>query len=337
MPLRLADLASHAGCEFTGDPDILVSRVATLANASDDALSFLASDAYRPQLSETLAAAVVLRPADAELAPRGAILSDNPYATYARLAILLYPPVVPDAGIHESAVVAASARIDSTASIGPQVVVDEDAAIDAHAIIGPGCIVGPGCHVGKGARLHANATLVRAVTLGARTIIHSGAVLGSDGFGNAMTGSGWLKVPQVGGVRVGADVEIGANTTIDCGAVEDTVIEDGVRIDNLCMIAHNVRVGAHTAMAAMVGVAGSASIGQRCMFAGQAGVNGHITICDDVIVGGQAVVSKDVTEPGAYAGSFVAEKARDWMRHVARFKRLDALTARVKKLESERS
>ena len=336
MPSSLADLARHAGCEFKGDPDLLITRVATLANAGDDALSFLASDAYKEQLPGTLAAAVVLRPDNAELAPGGAILSDNPYATYARLAAVLHPPYTPEPGIHASAVVAPSARVDGTANIGPNAVIDDDAVVGAHAIVGAGSVVGPGCELGEAARLHANVTLVRAVSVGARTIIHSGAVLGSDGFGNAMTEAGWLKVPQVGGVRVGADVEVGANTTIDCGAVDDTVIEDGVRIDNLCMIAHNVHVGAHTAMAAMVGIAGSARIGQRCMFAGQAGVNGHITVCDDVIVGGQAVVSKDVTEPGAYAGTFVAEKARDWMRQVARFRRLDALSARVKKLESER-
>ena len=336
MASRLADLAAHAGCEFKGDPDIIVSRVATLANATDDALSFLSSDAYKEQLPGTLAAAVVLRPADAELAPGGVILSDNPYATYAELAHLLHPPVSPEPGVHASAVIADSASVDASASIGPNAVIEAGAVVGAHAIVGAGCVVGPNCEVGEGARLHANATLVRAVVLGARTIIHSGAVLGSDGFGNAMTESGWLKVPQVGGVRVGADVEIGANTTIDCGAVEDTVIDDGVRIDNLCMIAHNVHVGAHTAIAAMVGIAGSTRIGQRCMLAGKAGAVGHITICDDVVVTGQAVVSKDVTEPGVYAGSFVAEKARDWARRVARFKRLDALTERVKKLEKDR-
>ena len=335
MAKRLGDLASLVGCELRGNPDTLVARVATLSNAGDDAISFLTSEAYRDQLPLTQAAAVILRADDAESAPGAVIISANPYASYARIAGELYPPPAPADGIHPSAVVAETADVDSTASVGPNAVVESGTRIQANAIIGAGSFVGPDCVVGKSVRLHANVTLVRAVTLGDRTIIHSGAVVGSDGFGNAMTDAGWLKVPQVGGVKIGADAEIGANTTIDCGALGDTVIGDGVRIDNLCMIAHNVHVGAHTAMAAMVGIAGSARIGQRCMFAGQAGVNGHVTICDDVIVSGQAVISKDVTEPGVYAGSFVAEKARDWAKKVARFRRLDALQDRVKQLEKK--
>ncbi|MEO1244466.1 MAG: UDP-3-O-(3-hydroxymyristoyl)glucosamine N-acyltransferase [Pseudomonadota bacterium] len=333
MPESLGALASRFGCELKGDPDTVVSRVASLHNAGDDALSFFASEAYRPQLATTRAAAVVLRPADLALAPGAALISANPYASYARMAAVLYPPPSAPAGIHPSAVVADTAEIAEGASIGPKAVVAERARIASRAIIGAGAFVGPECDIASDVLIHANVSLVRAVRLGARTIVHSGAVIGADGFGNAMTDSGWLKVPQVGGVRIGCDVEIGANTTIDCGAVDDTVIEDGVRIDNLCMLAHNVRIGAHTAIAAMVGIAGSTVVGQRCMFAGQAGVVGHISICDDVIVSGQAVVSKDITEPGTYAGSFTAENARDWMRRVARFKRLGALTDRVRKLE----
>ncbi len=335
MPERLGELASRFDCELRGDPDLEVARVATLANAGGDAISFLASAAYKQQLSTTSAAAVILKAEDADAAPTAVLISDNPYATYARIAATLHP--LPDAprGVHPTASVDAAAVVDPTASIGPNAVIAGDAVIAERAIVGAGCYVGPGCKVGAGARLHANATLVRAVVLGERTIIHSGAVVGSDGFGNAMTESGWLKVPQVGGVRIGSDVEIGANTTIDCGAVEDTVIEDGVRIDNLCMIAHNVHIGAHTAMAAMVGIAGSTRIGSRCMFAGQSGAVGHISICDDVVVSGQAVVSKSISEPGVYAGTFVAEKARDWTRKVARFRRLDALAARVRKLEQD--
>ena len=333
MSERLGDLAERFDCELRGDPDVRVTGVATLAQAGSECLSFLASDAYAPQLATTAAAAVVLAEKHADDAPGAVLVSANPYATYARIAGVLHPEPEAPPGIAATAVVDESAAVDPAASIGANAVVAAGAEIAAGAIIGPGAFVGPGCRVGESARLHANATLVRAVTIGARTIIHSGAVIGADGFGNAMTETGWLKVPQVGGVMIGSDVEIGANTTIDCGAVEDTVIEDGVRIDNLCMIAHNVHVGAHTAMAAMVGIAGSTRIGQRCMFAGQAGVVGHISICDDVVVSGQAVVSKDITEPGVYAGSFVAEKARDWTRKVARFKRLDALALRVSKLE----
>lgn len=336
MPERLGDLAGRFDCELRGDPDIRVSRVATLASADGDALTFLASDAYKEQLPTTSAAAVVLEARNADAAPGAVLIAENPYALYARIAAVLHPEPEAPRGAHPSAVVDESATIDASASIGPNAVIAAGANIGVAAVIGAGAYVGPGCIVGERTRLHANVTLVRAVTIGRRGLIHPGAVIGSDGFGNAMTDAGWLKVPQVGGVRIGDDVEIGANTTIDCGAVNDTVIEDGVRIDNLCMIAHNVHVGAHTAMAAMVGIAGSARIGQRCMFAGKAGAVGHITICDDVVVSGQAVVSKNITEPGVYAGSFVAEKARDWTRKVARFRRLDSLAARVKKLEEDR-
>ena len=337
MPERLGDLAGRFDCELRGDPDIQVSRVATLSNADSDALSFLARDAYQEQLPTTSAAAVVLADRHADAAPGAVLVTANPYALYARIAAVLHPEPAAPAGVHPSAAVDETASVHEGASVGPNAVLAARACVETGAVIGPGAYVGPDCTVGEGTRLHANATLVRAVTIGKRGIIHSGAVIGSDGFGNAMTDSGWLKVPQVGGVRIGDDVEIGANTTIDCGAVEDTVIDDGVRIDNLCMIAHNVHVGAHTAIAAMVGIAGSTRIGQRCMFAGQAGSVGHITICDDVVVSGQAVISKSITEPGVYAGSFVAEKARDWTRKVARFRRLDALAARVKKLEQDGS
>ncbi len=335
MPERLGDLASRFGCELEGDPEVTVERVATLSGAGSGTLTFLASDAYKEQLPTTSAAAVVLSREHAPLAPCPALVADNPYATYARIAAVLHAEPAPAAGVHAGAVVADTAEVDPTASIGPGAVVGDASSIAAGVVVGPNAVVGPNCIVAANARLHANVTLVRNVRLGERSIVHPGAVIGSDGFGNAMTDSGWLKVPQVGGVRVGADVEIGANTTIDCGAVEDTVIEDGVRIDNLCMIAHNVHVGAHTAMAAMVGIAGSTRIGKRCMFAGQAGSVGHITICDDVVVSGQAVISKSITEPGVYAGSFVAEKARDWSRKVARFRRLDSLFGRVRDLEKQ--
>ena len=178
---------------------------------------------------------------------------------------------------------------------------------------------------------------MRSVSIGKRCIVHAGAVIGGDGFGNAMTPDGWVKVPQLGGVRIGDDVEIGCNTTIDCGALDDTVIEDGVRLDNLVQIAHNVHVGAHTAMAAMAAIAGSTVVGKRCMFAGMSGAVGHITICDDVILSGQGMITKNITEPGVYASSFAAEKVRDWNRRVGRIRRLDALNERVKNLEKGKS
>jgi UDP-3-O-[3-hydroxymyristoyl] glucosamine N-acyltransferase len=333
MPISIGELAIRFGCELIGDPDIEVSGVASLHTATKDSLSFLGSAAYKQQLSSTSAAAVIVRPEDAADVPVAALLHDDPYACYARMAAVVCPPPAFEAGVHASAVVDPSATVAASAHLAPNVVVGEHSTIGENVYVGPGSVIGPECAIGDGTRLIANVTLARAVSIGRRGIVHPGVVLGADGFGNAMTPDGWVKVPQLGGVRIGDDVEIGANTTVDCGAIEDTVIEDGVRIDNLCMIAHNVHIGAHTAMAAMFAVAGSTTIGKRCLFGGRSGAVGHITICDDVVIGAMSLVTKDIKEPGTYVASFPAEPAREWSRNVARFRRIDALQARVKKLE----
>ena len=335
MPISLGELATQFGCELIGDPDVVVSDVASLRNATSSSLTFLSGNAFKEQLSATQAAAVILRPADADDCPVAALLHDNPYACYARMAAVVHPSPTFTPGIHASAVVDATASVAETAYLAPNVVVGERSTIGANVYLGPGTVVGPDCEVGDDCRLLANVTLARAVRIGRRGILHPGVVLGADGFGNAMTPEGWIKVPQVGGVLIGDDVEIGANTTVDCGAIDDTVIEDGVRIDNLCMIAHNVHIGAHTALAAMTGIAGSTRIGKRCMFAGNAGSVGHVTICDDVVVLARATVTKDITEPGPYSGMFAAEPSRNWTKLVARIRRLDALQKRVRKLENK--
>lgn len=333
MQARLGELAVRFGCELVGDPAYSVERVATLANAGPDALSFLANPAFRPSLQATRAGAVILRKEDADSCPVAALIVRDPYSVYARIAALLHPPETFAPGIHARAVVAESASVAGTAHIAANAVIGDHSEIGDEVTIGPGCIVGPRCRVGRGSRLHAHVTLVEDVRLGERCIVHPGAVIGADGFGNARDDGGWIKVPQLGGVSIGDDVEIGANTTIDRGAIEDTVIENGVRLDNLIQIAHNVHIGEHTAMASLSGVSGSTVIGKRCMFAGQSGIVGHITICDDVVIGGATMVSKDIREPGFYTGSFPAEKDRDWKRKVARFRRLGDLVRRVEKLE----
>lgn len=333
MPISLGELATRFGCELIGDPDSIVSEIAALQNAGPESLSFLANSSYKPQLSATRAAAVILRSDDAHDCPVASLISDNPYAMYARMAAIIYPPAAFAAGAHASAVVAASARVADTAYLAAAVVVGDRSVIGENVYVGPGTVIGEDCVIGDDCRFIANVTLVKKVEIGVRGLFHPGVVIGSDGFGNAMTPDGWVKVPQVGGVRIGCDVEIGANTTVDCGAVGDTVIEDGVRIDNICLIAHNVRIGAHTAIAALTGIAGSTSIGKRCMFAGSSGAIGHITICDDVILGANTFFSKDVTQPGMYAASFPAEPAKSWAKQLARFRRLGVLIERVKKLE----
>lgn len=335
MRARLGDLATRFGCELVGDPETVVTHVATLANAGPEALSFFANPAYRARLQNTAAAAVVLGPGDAEICPVAALVAGEPYATYARIAGLLHPPESLPPGIHASAVVDTSAKVADSAYVGPHAVIGPGSVVAEHAAIGANAVVGPRCRIGRHTRLHANVTLVQDVTIGERGIVHPGAVIGADGFGNARGDAGWIKVPQIGGVRIGDDVEIGANTTIDRGAIEDTVLENGVRLDNLVQIAHNVHLGEHTAMASLSGISGSTVVGRRCMFGGQSGVVGHISICDDVVVGGATMISKDIREPGFYTGSFPAEKDRDWKRKVARFRRLDELAGRVKRLEGD--
>lgn len=333
MPIKLGELAAQFDCELVGDPDRIIDNVAGLQNAGPNSLSFLSNPKFRGQLAGTQAAAIVLRAEDVDDSPTASLVSDNPYADYARMAAVIHPPPRYAPGVDASAVVSATAEISPTAHIAANASIGDRSTIGDNVYVGPGSVIGPGCSVGNDCRLIANVTLVRDVTLGLRGMFHPGVVIGADGFGNAMTPDGWVKVPQLGGVRIGNDVEIGANTTVDCGAIEDTVIEDGVRIDNLCHIGHNVHIGAHTAVAGMSGVSGSATIGKRCMLAGQSGIVGHIKICDDVVVSGKAVISKDITEPGVYAGTFTAEPVGEWNRKVARFRRLGQLIERVSKLE----
>ena len=335
MPASLGELATEFGCDLIGDPDTRVDRVATLANASPHSIGFLANPAYRTQLLTTKAAAVVLAEPDAEDCPVAALISNDPYTTYARIAGVLHPPETHTPGIHPSAEIDASASVSDSAHVSANVVIGEDCSIGDRVYIAAGCVVGKRCSIGSDSQLLANATLVKNVRIGERTVIHSGAIVGSDGFGHARDDSGWIKIPQVGGVVIGNDVEIGANTAVDCGAIDDTVIEDGVRLDNLIQVGHNVRIGAHTAMIGPTAIAGSATIGQRCMISGLVGVVGHVTVCDDVIITPQAVITKDIREPGVYSATFGAEKDKDWKRMVARFRRLETLEKRVVELEAK--
>jgi UDP-3-O-[3-hydroxymyristoyl] glucosamine N-acyltransferase len=335
VPVRLGDLAKQFECELIGDPDVSVDSVGTLANATPGALAFLSNESYRRQLASTQAGAVVLRPEFAADAPCAALVDENPYAMYARMAAVICPSPGKAPGIHRSAVVAASASVAETAHVAANATIEERSVIGENSYVGPGAVIGPGCAVGDNSRVLANATLARDVTIGDRCIIHPGAVIGADGFGNAMTPEGWIKVPQVGGVRIGNDVEIGASTTVDCGAIDDTIIGDGVRIDNQVQIGHNCHIGDHTALAASAAVAGSTRIGRRCMIAGCVGIAGHIEICDDVTVLGLAMVSKSIRKPGAYASAFPAEGVRTWNRRVASLRRLDKLQDRVRELEKK--
>jgi UDP-3-O-[3-hydroxymyristoyl] glucosamine N-acyltransferase len=335
MALSLGELAVRFGCELRGDPDTCVDHVATLTGADARSVSFLANPRYKSQLAQTQAAVVVLDKAAASYCPSAALICANPHAAFARIASVLHPRPHGPAGIHAAAIVAESARIDPSAHVGPSCVIGERVVIGPRTFVGPHCVLEDEVTLAEDIYLAARVTLCRSVQIGARTIVQPGAVIGGDGFGFAPERGRWIKVPQVGTVRVGPDVEIGANTTIDRGAVEDTVIEEGVKLDNLIMIAHNVHVGAHTAIAALTGVSGSTTIGKRCQIAGEVAIGGHLSICDDVVLLGTTMVSHSITEPGVYSSGIPLEKAPVWRRMVARFKRLDRLEARIKKLEGD--
>ena len=337
MGVSLGELAVRFGCELRGDPAARVERVATLAGAEPDSLAFLANPHYRSQLASTRAGAVVLDDASAADCRGAALVCANPHATYARIAAILHPAPQAPAGIHPTAVVAPGARIDPSAHVGALSVIGEGAVIGARCFVGPHSVLEEGVLLCEDTRLGARVTLCRGVQVGARTVIQPGAVIGGDGFGFARDQGRWIKVPQVGSVRIGADVEVGANTTIDRGAIEDTVIEEGVKLDNLIMIAHNVRLGAHSALAASVGISGSTTVGRRCMIGGQVGIGGHLTICDDVVITGRTMVSHSISRPGVYSGGIPLEEAHTWRRLVARFKRIDSLAARLKALEHRAS
>jgi UDP-3-O-[3-hydroxymyristoyl] glucosamine N-acyltransferase len=322
MVVTLGELAVRLGCELRGDPLREVDSVATLAEAHPRAVTFLAESRHRAALAQTRAAAVVLDARFAKECPVNCLIAANPRATYARLASFLYPLPALLPGIHPSAIIAADAQVHPGAQVGPLAVIGARSRIGAGALVGPHCVLGADVEIGADVRLVARVTLCDGVSVGARSILHPGSVAGSDGFGFAPERGAWLKVPQVGSVRIGSDVEIGANTTIDRGAIGDTVIHDGVKLDNLIQIGHNVRLGAHTAIAGCTGISGSTVVGERCQIGGACAIGGHLLISDDVIITGFSMISHSIPKPGVYSSGIPFEEARTWRRMVARFKRL---------------
>jgi UDP-3-O-[3-hydroxymyristoyl] glucosamine N-acyltransferase len=324
-----AELARRFALELHGDADTRVAGVATLARAGRDELAFLANPRYRSQLAESDAGIVVMGAGDAEGHAGTALIAADPYVAFAKLAALFDTRIAATPGIHASAVVDASAMIDPSASIGPFASIGARSTIAAGAVIGAGCAIGEDCIVGEGCDIGPRVTLVRRIRLGKRVLIHPGAVLGADGFGLAMEGGRWLKIPQLGGVVVGDDCEIGANTTIDRGALDDTVLEEDVRLDNQIQIGHNAHIGAHTAMAGCSAVAGSARIGRYCLIGGGAGVLGHLELCDRVIVTAMSLVTHSIREPGEYSSGTPLMDNRSWRKSAARFKQLDSIARRL--------
>jgi UDP-3-O-[3-hydroxymyristoyl] glucosamine N-acyltransferase len=332
----LSDLSARFELELRGDGEHLIDAVGTLADAGSSQITFLANPGYRKQLPETRAGAVIVKEADVAECPTNCLVAPDPYLAYARVATLFDPRPTAPPGIHPSAVIAESARLGTELSIGPHVVIGDDCQIGNGCAIGPGCVLEAGAALGDGCRLYANISVGYGVRIGQRVIIHPGAVIGADGFGIAFAGDHWEKVPQVGTVVIGDDCEIGANSCIDRGAVGDTVLEEDCRLDNLVQIGHNVLVGAHTAIAAMGGAAGSARIGRFCLLGGQAAVNGHQAIADRTTLAATSKVMKTITEPGqTWSGLIPAQPIREWQRSLSRLRRLEGLTQRVQNLEKK--
>ena len=324
-PVRLGELARKLGLELRGDPDVAVDSAATLVSARPGQISFLANPAYREQLPATRASAVIVAANLASSAPCAALVADDPHAAWARLLKLLHPVPPARPGVDASARIDADAVIDPGAEIGPLCHVAAGARIEADVVVGPGCIIGEDASIGQGARLAGRVFLGAGCRLGERVVIHPGAVIGADGFGLAMHEGRWIKVPQLGAVRIGDDCEIGANTTIDRGALGDTVLGSDVRLDNQVQIAHNVVVGDHTAIAGCVGVAGSTRIGSYCMIAGASGIGGHLEICDHVIITAMSTVLDSIDRPGHYGSGIPARPQRAWQKILVRLGQLDRL------------
>jgi UDP-3-O-[3-hydroxymyristoyl] glucosamine N-acyltransferase len=325
-----------------------IQGLGTLVSSGPGEISFLSNPRYQSQLPATQAGAVIVAP-EVEQAlsalsppPRFArVVTANPYLLYARIAQWFDRARRPSllAGVHPSAVVAEGVVLDAGVRVGPHCVVEAGVRIGRDTVLGPGCVIGAESAIGPDCLLHARVTLYAGVTIGARAIVHSGAVLGADGFGfapDSVRGKGaWGKIPQFGGVTVGDDVEIGANTTIDRGALEDTVIGDGVKLDNQIMIAHNVRIGTHTAIAACVGIAGSTTIGARCTIGGASMLSGHLTLADDVHISGGTAITSNISTPGRYTGVYPYAEHGDWQRNAAVIQQLGQLRRRVRTLEQE--
>jgi UDP-3-O-[3-hydroxymyristoyl] glucosamine N-acyltransferase len=333
--MSLGELARRTGAELIGDPAVVVDHVATLEEAGPGAVSFLANPRYRRFLGRTRAAAVVVSPDDRGTCPAAALVAANPYLVFARAAQLLMAAEPPAPGVHETAFVHPQAVVADGVSVGPCAVIDAGARIGRGVSIGAGTVIGRRASVGDHARIAANVTIADAVVVGARVILHGGVVLGADGFGFANDRGRWVKVPQTGTVRIGDDVEIGANSCVDRGALGDTVVEAGVKIDNLVQVGHNVRIGAHTAIAGCAAIAGSTTIGSRCMIGGAVAIAGHLSIADKVTITGMTAVTRGIRESGVYSGSPQMLPNNDWRKNAVRFGYLDEMYRRMRKLEAE--
>lgn len=330
---RLQQLAEQLDAQLIGDPDQLITGIATLEAAQPHQISFLANPAYQKYLPNTQAGAVLLKEAFIAECPCSALVLPNPYLAYAHLSQLFDPMAQQVAGIHPTACISASAQVDSRAQIGAHVVIEAGATVGAYSSIGANSYVGADTRIGERCRIYPNVTLYHGVTIGQQVTIHSGCVIGGDGFGFANDRGRWVKIAQLGGVVIGDHVEIGANTNIDRGALDDTQIASYVIIDSQVQIAHNVKVGEGTAIAGCVGIAGSAEIGRNCLIGGASNISGHLQICDGVMLNMTTNVTRSITQPGAYSSGTGLMEIKAWRKNAVRFSQLDQLAKRIKVLE----
>jgi UDP-3-O-[3-hydroxymyristoyl] glucosamine N-acyltransferase len=333
MAATLTELVARFGGELVGDGARTVRQVAPLDRALSDEIGFVSQSKYLSQLADTRAGAVIL-PEDARDAtdlPR--ILTPNPYLYFARVSTLLNLPPRPPVGIHPAATVAPDAEVAADACIAAGAVIGSGAVIGARTVIGANSVVGDQARVGTDCLLHANVTVYHRCEIGDRAILHSGCVIGADGFGFAPNDGRWEKIPQIGRVLIGADVEVGACTTIDRGALEDTLIEEGVKLDNLIQVAHNVVIGAHTAIAACTGIAGSTNIGRHCTIGGAAMIFGHIEIADGTRISTNTLITKSLPKAGTYTSALPFSEHDVWQKNAVHMRNLDKLVKRIKQLE----
>ncbi|NOZ53473.1 MAG: UDP-3-O-(3-hydroxymyristoyl)glucosamine N-acyltransferase [Gammaproteobacteria bacterium] len=333
----LGELAKRVDAELVGDANCVIERLATLKNAGAGDIAFFSNPRYRKYLNTTAASAVIISVNERKVLNTNGLVVQNPYVVYARIAGLLHPNVVTEQGIHHSSIIDGSSQVDPTAYVGPNCVIGAGAVIGANSYIGSASIIGKNVCIGEQAYFFGNVTVCSDVVIGDRVILHPGVVIGADGFGLAQEEEEgrWLKIPQLGAVRIGNDVEIGANTTVDRGAIEDTVIDDGVKLDNLIQVAHNVCIGAHTVIAALTGVAGSVKIGKHCTIAGQVGFVGHIEIVDNVVITGKSLITRSITKAGTYSSGMPMMEHKQWRRNSVRYKQLDEIARRLKTLEDK--
>ena len=333
MTLNLGDIAEKISAKLHGEPQRQIHSIGTLDRAGQGEISFFSNRRYLSQLKATSASAVILTEDDRQYCPVDALVVDDPYLSYARLANILYPAIKSVPGIHPTAQVNESADVDSGCEIGAYVSIGKDTTIAENSIINHGVVIGDNVKIGKNCRIYPNVVIYQGVILGDGVTLHSGVIIGADGFGIANDHGQWLKIPQLGSVEIGNNVEIGANTTIDRGAIENTIIADGVKIDNQVQIGHNVIIGKNTAIAGCVAIAGSTRIGERCMIGGASGISGHIDICNDVILMAMSGVNNSIKEAGIYASGLPVMDVKSWRKNVVSFKQLYNFSTRLRRLE----